>query len=96
MPFEKGKPKTGGRKPGSLNKVNSVVKGMITDLIEGNFQEVANEFKNLPGRDKVRAWIDLLPYVAPKMSSVETVFDWENATDEQLDYIVAKLKGESE
>lgn len=96
MAFEKGKSgNPDGRPKGAGNKVNTKVKALITNLVENSFESVKLEFDQLEGRDKVRLWVDMLPYLVPKMQSVQAGFDFERLSDEDLDAIINELKGEA-
>ena len=93
MPFKDGQSgNPAGRPAGVPNKVNMKVKEMITSLLEDNYEDVQAAFKALPNKLKVRAWIDLLSYAVPKLQSISGTFDYDQLTDEQLDYIIEGLK----
>lgn len=76
--------KTGGRQKGTSNKLTGSVKEMITQLIE-------NEVKHLPGllnqmqpKEKADLVLKLLPYIIPKIASVDAPkekpqrMDWQH------------------
>jgi hypothetical protein len=66
------RPKTGGRKPGSLNKRTK----FLSDLLEQEGFDWSKEFSiAFAANDwaKVRALTDLLPYMAPKLAQREVV-----------------------
>lgn len=93
MPFEPGQSgNPNGRPQGAANKVNAKVRGYINTLLENNFEAVQTAFLAMEGRDKVRAWIDMLPFVVPKMQSMSAQIDWEKLSDEDLDEIIERLK----
>ncbi|OLY91788.1 hypothetical protein SAMN05444008_10936 [Cnuella takakiae] len=92
MPFEKGKSgNPEGRPKGSANKATSKIRELMSDFLEKNFPVIAEEFEKLEGRDKVKAYTDLLPYVMPKMQSISNEIDLERLTDEQLDELYNRI-----
>jgi hypothetical protein len=93
MPFEPGQSgNPDGRPRGTQNKLNTRVKGFITALLEENFDSVQASFASLDGKDKVRCWIDLLPYAVPKLQSMSAEVAFEKLSDEDLDEIIERLK----
>ncbi|HEV7332337.1 MAG TPA: DUF5681 domain-containing protein [Flavisolibacter sp.] len=92
MPFEKGiSGNPAGRKPGSTNKSTAQLREIVNNFLSDNFEAVAESFKSLPAKDKVKAYVDLLQYGLPKLQA-ESSNPFENMTDEQLDEIVNRLK----
>jgi hypothetical protein len=53
---------------------------------------IQSAFQALDGKDKVRYWIGLLPYVVPKLQSMSAQVDFEKLSDEDLDEIIERLK----
>jgi hypothetical protein len=93
MPFEPGQSgNPDGRPRGTQNKLNTKVKGFLTTILEENFESVQAAFAQLDGKDKVKYWIDMLPYVVPKLQSMSAAIDFEKLTDEDLDEIIERLK----
>lgn len=67
----KGK-KTGGRQPGTKNKVKKPMRDKIIEFTLETFEEFVAAFKRIDEPDKkCKIWIDLLGYGTPKLSSVE-------------------------
>ncbi len=92
MAFEKGNSgNPSGRKPGAKNKVNMELRERITAFLNGNFDTVAEDFKNLSAKDKLKFYTDLLQYGVPKLQATSTEVDFDNMTEEQLDYIINQL-----
>lgn len=60
-----------GRPVGVPNRVTAEVKEIINQFINNNIGNLQNDFNNLESKDKLRFLIDLLPYIVPKLTSVE-------------------------
>jgi hypothetical protein len=60
-----------GRPKGVQNRVTTEIKEVINQFINDNIGNLQNEFNNLESKDKLRFLIDLLPYVIPKLQSLE-------------------------
>ena len=88
MPFEKGKPKTGGRKCGSANKATTDIKTKIAALMDEQFNAVSNDLDLLEPKDRVMAYLKFLEYVLPKQR--EQKIDLSMMTEEQIDEILNK------
>jgi hypothetical protein len=91
MPRKKGLPKTGGRKPGSVNKTGATLREKITTWLEDNFESNINDIKALSPDLRVKAYRELLKFGLPELSNVSSTIDFENMTDGQLQQIVDTL-----
>lgn len=89
MPFEKGKPKTGGRKPGAVNKTTADIKARIKALIDEKFESISEAIELMEPKDQVGAYLKFMEYVLPKQR--ETKFDVSGMTDEQLDEVLKRF-----
>jgi hypothetical protein len=72
MPFEKGKPKTGGRKSGTPNKTTANLRSLINEFLADNFHAVTQEFDQLETRDKINVYLKLLEFGVPKLTRTQT------------------------
>lgn len=92
MPFEKGESgNPAGRPKGSFNKTTKELRQMISDFLMENFEEVQQTFKELPPKEKVKLYCDLLSFALPRLRPVdETVL--ERLSDQELDELFEKLK----
>lgn len=88
MQFEKGREKTGGRKPGSTNKATADIKTKIAALIEEHFETIKDDLEALDPKERVAAYLKFLEYVLPKQR--EQKIDFSTLTEEQIDEILAK------
>ncbi|MEM9829905.1 MAG: hypothetical protein AAF944_04680 [Bacteroidota bacterium] len=72
MPFEKGRNKTGGRAPGTPNKVTSERKARLNEILtQIEDKHLAADIDKLSPRDRVRLYADLLEYSIPKLTRAE-------------------------
>ncbi len=92
MGFEKGASgNPNGRPKGSKNKYKGTLRTMIADFLDNNFEKVTRDFKKLPAKDRLKFYVDLLPYAVPKLSSTEMNISFEQLTDDQLDKLLIEL-----
>lgn len=71
MARHKGMVKTGGREPGTPNKVTAELKTWIQSMIDGNRLQLEADLKALQPKDR---WIiieRLMQYAIPKMQNVD-------------------------
>lgn len=72
MPFKKGASgNPNGRTPGASNKITRSLREAITNFAEGNFEQVLKDFKQLDAKDRVKLYTEFLPYVLPKLQSID-------------------------
>ena len=88
-PGQSGNPN--GRPKGAENKATKKVKELVENLITENIPDLLKEFKSLKGRDKIKAFTDLLPYVVPKLQSTSLDIDIERLSDDQLDELYNRI-----
>lgn len=92
MSFKKGKSgNPNGRPRGAKNKCTLSLRASIIHFLEKNFNLVQEDFDTLPAKYRVKLYCDLLQYGLPKLQSVETVFGFENMTEDQLDIVINEL-----
>ncbi len=65
----KGK-KTGGRKAGTPNRVTRITRDLINDLAAGLYEDVKEDIDKLEPGERVRVWIKLCEFCAPKPQTV--------------------------
>lgn len=86
MSRPKGLPKTGGRKPGSRNKIKYGLRDKIREFAEANFDEVVEAWNRIDEpKDKLKAYIDLCTYALPKLQSIQMDASISHASDVEED-----------
>lgn len=74
--------KTGGRQPGSQNKVTRMTKEVIANLLN-DYQEsglMGSDFLELEPKDRIAVAEKLMQYVMPKMQNTSVDFNATNGT----------------
>ena len=67
MPFEQGKPKTGGRAKGVQNKSTLDLKSTIQGIVEKGFESIESDLQEMDAKDRVGFILKLAEFVIPKM-----------------------------
>ena len=78
IPFEKGKPKTGGKEKGTPNKKTMLLDTFCQDIVEGGidrFKEAMDTLSEKNPKMFVDAYLTLLEYVKPKLARHDTTVD---------------------
>ena len=68
-----------GRPKGSVNKTTLELRDKLNNLHEKNFEYILKEIDSLTMRQRLQLNKDLLPYISPKLSSIEV-------TDNNMSY----------
>ena len=71
MQFEKGRQKTGGRKAGTPNKTAKELREQLRGIVQTSLDELPEILAALEPTDRARFLVAFLPYVMPKLNSVE-------------------------
>lgn len=72
MPFKKGiSGNIQGRNKGIPNKITQNVRESIQAFIECNTDTLQATFDQLEPKDKIKYYIDLLPFIVPKLQSTQ-------------------------
>jgi hypothetical protein len=93
-----GTPKTGGRKPGSPNKVTGELKRWLNSIIEENKPLFEKNLKNLEPEKHVQLIEKLLAYIVPKPQNFDIQIEYrelerllERTPDQYIERITTKL-----
>ncbi|MBN8677868.1 MAG: hypothetical protein J0M29_06560 [Chitinophagales bacterium] len=70
MPFEKGKIKTGGRKPGSTNLIGKDLRGRVLEIVERNLSGLEGVLEQMEPKDRVAVILKMMEFVLPKGGSI--------------------------
>lgn len=68
MPFQPGNKEGAKRGPG---KISNKVKESIVGFLERNVDKIQESFDNLDDKDKLKFIAEVMPYAAPKLSSIQ-------------------------
>ena len=94
MPFETGKPKTGGRAPGVQNKSTTNLKATIEGIVSRSFETIEDDLQSMDARDKVGFILKLIPYLIPTQKEQKVSF--ENLSEAEIDALINRLKSDDE
>lgn len=72
MPFKKGKPKTGGREKGVVNKTTLTIKEKFAQLLEGySIELMTKDLKSVEPAERLRIVTGLAEFIVPKLQRSE-------------------------
>lgn len=77
--------KTGGRKKGTPNKTTAHQRELLASFMSDEFSNFVKMYRSLEPEDKVKTYVQMLPYVAPKLQSVELDMSPEATTSVDLE-----------
>ena len=69
--------KTGGRKAGTPNKISGEMRLLLKQIISDELEALPATLEQLPGKDRLEAVLKLMPFVLPKIESIEGQYDDE-------------------
>ena len=85
-----------GRPKGIPNKSTNDLRQWVGEFIEGQREQIINDWQALEPKDRVVMFEKLLKYTLPTLQSTTLQTDFERYTDADLDYIIAGLKQATE
>lgn len=93
MKWQKGKSgNASGRPKGARNKVGVELRQKIADFLEGNFDDVAEDFGALDAKERCRFFVSLLPYCIGKKQDVTLEGQVDRLSDDELNELLETLK----
>jgi len=93
MPFTKGESgNPEGRPVGSQNKRKKQLREMIENFLVNNFEAVVEEINTMPSKDKIKFYVELLPFGLGKVRAESSDVNLDRLTDQEIDEIFEKLK----
>ena len=99
--MDKNRNKTGGRQKGTSNKASNQLRGMITDFLHENWQQLQRDFKSkkLHPRDRLAFLEKLLKFAVPALASTDSTVELktqlESLSEEDLDKVVGMIVGQA-
>ncbi|MGN7203930.1 hypothetical protein ACTHQF_06620 [Pedobacter sp. SAFR-022] len=95
-----GRPKTGGRMPGTPNKITSDLRSRIHDLIDDNWEQMKEDVKVLDAEKRLSFIEKLLKYAVPTLSSVSSEIELksklEGMSEDQLNTLITQILDQDE
>ncbi|HTA82722.1 MAG TPA: DUF5681 domain-containing protein, partial [Bacteroidia bacterium] len=93
MPFTKGESgNPEGRPVGSQNKRKKQLREMIENFLVNNFEAVVEGINTMSSKDKIKFYVELLPYGLGKVRAESSDVSLDRLTDQEIDEIFGKLK----
>ncbi len=87
---QSGNPK--GKPKGAENKLSKDVRATLQVIIENEINYLPELLKKLKPEKRVEVISRLIQYIIPKIESIQFKTEFEQLSDEQLDYIIENLK----
>ena len=72
MAFEKGKEKTGGRRPGSTNKASKDLREFVGEALDSSREQILKDLAAMEPAQRVHAWLKLAEFILPKLTRTHT------------------------
>jgi hypothetical protein len=77
-----------GRPKGATNKIARPLKEQLSDFLKEKIKELPEIWNKLNARDKASFIKDLLPYYLAKLQTIQVGIEFEQMSDDQLNYII--------
>ena len=91
MARKKGSPKTGGREPGSVNRITGNLREKINSILSDNIDRVQDDLDSLVPKERLAIIEKLLSYAVPKLTASSIDVDLNTLSDEQLNQIINSI-----
>ncbi len=93
-----GTPKTGGRQPGSMNKITLEMRQWITDIVNDNKERFAANMASVDAEKHVQIMERLLGFIVPKPQTLDISVEYmeleqllQKTPDEYIERISARI-----
>ena len=80
-----------GRPRSALNKIARPLKMQISDFLNERFNELPGIWQKLTPTQRIKMFTELLPFVLPKVSSVDLGVNLSQLSEQDLDRIIDNL-----
>jgi len=80
-----------GRPQGSKNRTTQQIKDALQLVIDSNLTQLEADLAALRPKDRVRAFIDLLAFILPRMTSQDARLSLSTLSDKELDGLLEKI-----
>ena len=85
-----------GRPKGSPNKQNKALRILIMNFCEDNFDGILKDWAELPAKERIRLYIDLLGYVLPRLENIhvsesELGIDTAKLSESAINEVIATI-----
>lgn len=91
MARKKGTIKTGGREPGTPNRITGDLRAKIQSILNDNIDRVQDDLNSLDAKDRLQVLEKLLSYVLPKLQAQSIDIDFSNMSEESIDAVIKQL-----
>ena len=88
-PGESGNPT--GRRRGTRNRVTRELRDLIKSFLESHFEETIVIWEKANPREKLTFFINLLPYILPRMEKASLDISFDQLTENDIDKIINHL-----
>jgi len=82
-------PSPAGRPKGTRNKVSAPIKELLANFTSDNFTQFKEDFATLKARDRCKLYLEILPYIVPRMKDVALTID--AIPGDQIDNFIHRL-----
>jgi hypothetical protein len=86
MPFQKGKPKTGGRLPGVKNKTTQEIRDAITKVLADKVAELADDLNSMPVFKQWQILSAVAKYAMPTLAKNDDTVEHSGAINVNVSF----------
>jgi len=81
-----------GRPKGIPNKSTNDLRQWVGEFIDGQREQILKDWQALEPKDRIMMFEKLMRFVLPTLQATTLQTDFEQLTDNELDYIIEELK----